>query len=156
MQTFLPYADFEASLACLDYKRLGKQRVEVLQILKGQWIHHPATKMWRGYENSLCIYGVLACEEYIRRGYKDTVKESILAIYDKTKNNLHPMPPWFGHSEFHVSHQSNLKRKYPDYYPFDVSDNIPYCWPTLINGKWILRFKHAGAPQYIKSMEIEL
>lgn len=156
MQTFLPYADFEASLSCLDYKRLGKQRVEVLQILKGQWIHHPASKMWRGYENSLCIYGVLACEEYIRRGYKDTVKESILAIYNKTKNDSHHMPPWFGHSEFHVSHQSNLKRKYPDYYPFNVLNDLPYCWPTLVNGKWVLRFKHAGAPQYIKSMEIEL
>lgn len=156
MQTFLPYADFEASLACLDYKRLGKQRVEVLQILKGQWIHHPASKMWKGYENGLCIYGVLACEEYIRRGYKDTVKESILAIYDKIKHNPHPMPPWFGHSEFHVSHQSNLKRKYPDYYPFNVTNDLPYCWPTLVNGKWILRFKHAGASQYIKSKEIEL
>lgn len=34
MQTFLPYKSFEQSAACLDNKRLGKQRVEVLQILK--------------------------------------------------------------------------------------------------------------------------
>ena len=34
MQTFLPFADFSKSAACLDDKRLGKQRVECLQILK--------------------------------------------------------------------------------------------------------------------------
>jgi hypothetical protein len=32
MQTFLPYPDFARSAACLDYRRLGKQRVECLQI----------------------------------------------------------------------------------------------------------------------------
>jgi hypothetical protein len=34
MQTFLPYADIGLSIWCLDWKRLGKQRVEALQILK--------------------------------------------------------------------------------------------------------------------------
>lgn len=34
MQTFLPYANFEASAKVLDYKRLGKQRVEAKQILE--------------------------------------------------------------------------------------------------------------------------
>lgn len=33
MQTFLPYFCFRQSAECLDDKRLGKQRVEVLQIL---------------------------------------------------------------------------------------------------------------------------
>lgn len=33
MQTFLPYPDFEQSAKCLDMRRLGKQRVEVLQLL---------------------------------------------------------------------------------------------------------------------------
>jgi len=33
MQTFLPFPDFKKSASCLDYKRLGKQRVEGLQIL---------------------------------------------------------------------------------------------------------------------------
>lgn len=33
MQTFLPYPDFTQSAKCLDDKRLGKQRVECLQIL---------------------------------------------------------------------------------------------------------------------------
>jgi hypothetical protein len=34
MQTFLPYADYAQSAAVLDQKRLGKQRVETLQIMQ--------------------------------------------------------------------------------------------------------------------------
>jgi len=47
MQTFLPYPDVEASARVLDTKRLGKQRVECLQVLRGLtiptygWCHHP-------------------------------------------------------------------------------------------------------------------
>jgi len=41
MNTFLPYADFIKSAQCLDYRRLGKQRVEAWQIYqtlqKGQY-----------------------------------------------------------------------------------------------------------------------
>ena len=33
MQTFLPFPDFQQSAAVLDRVRLGKQRVEALQIL---------------------------------------------------------------------------------------------------------------------------
>lgn len=64
MQTFLPIADFEQSLKCLDYRRLGKQRVEAKQILnvlspdydKKGWRNHPAVLMWKGYEESLKYY----------------------------------------------------------------------------------------------------
>lgn len=34
MQTFLPYEDFEQTASVLDRQRLGKQRVETLQLLK--------------------------------------------------------------------------------------------------------------------------
>lgn len=34
LQTFLPYSDFEDSVASLDRQRLGKQRVETLQIMQ--------------------------------------------------------------------------------------------------------------------------
>ena len=53
MQTFLPFPDYIQSARALDYKRLGKQRVEALQILNtltGRsegWSQHPAVKMWR-------------------------------------------------------------------------------------------------------------
>jgi len=51
MQTFLPYADFEAWARALDTKRLGKQRVETIQVVHGLvrpdygWRHHPAVAM---------------------------------------------------------------------------------------------------------------
>jgi len=35
VRTFLPYPEFDRSAAVLDRARLGKQRVEVLQILRG-------------------------------------------------------------------------------------------------------------------------
>jgi len=64
MQTFLPYADFKISARTLDYKRLGKQRVEAWQIYQivsenrseGGCINHPAVKMWRRYPNALAMY----------------------------------------------------------------------------------------------------
>ena len=81
MQTFLPYEDFAQAAKCLDSKRLGKQRVEALQILnallkpdaKG-WKNHPAVKMWRGNERTLIEYGVAICDEWTRRGHRDTVR----------------------------------------------------------------------------------
>src|SRR4051812_49794255 len=54
MQTFLPVADFADSARLLDSPRLGKQRVETLQILRAielpdyGWANHPAVLMWRG------------------------------------------------------------------------------------------------------------
>ena len=33
MQTFLPYESFEESASVLDWRRLGKQRVEGMQII---------------------------------------------------------------------------------------------------------------------------
>src|SRR3954467_10297198 len=54
MQTFLPVADFADSARLLDSPRLGKQRVEALQILRAielpdyGWVNHPAVLMWGG------------------------------------------------------------------------------------------------------------
>lgn len=139
MQTFLPYPDFVESAKCLDRQRLGKQRVEVLQILNaltnnGGWANHPATKMWRGYEASLIEYGFAICDEwhYIR-GYRDTCSDKITDImlscgFDKSND-----PPWLGDETFHLAHKSNLIRKLPEYYGKlwpDVPANLPYVWPV--------------------------
>lgn len=84
MQTFLPYSDFKQSAQCLDNKRLGKQRVEALQILKAitdpsyGWQNHPAVKMWRGYEHALSKYALEICDEWIKRGFKDTCADKIM------------------------------------------------------------------------------
>ena len=64
MQTFLPVADFADSARLLDSPRLGKQRVETLQILRAielpdyGWANHPAVLMWRGRTPALVSYGL--------------------------------------------------------------------------------------------------
>lgn len=131
MQTFLPYPDMLQSLRCLDYRRLGKQRVEAKQILNalygdGQagWSNHPATKMWRGYEEALKSYHNLAILCWIERGYKNTMPLYVIPA------TVIEMPPWFGDGAFHRAHQSNLKRKDPTYYDFfDVPSDLEYIWP---------------------------
>lgn len=144
MQTFLPYADFVTSAQVLDYRRLGKQRVETLQILNTLlglsqgWQNHPAVKMWRGHETLLINYGIAMCDEWIARGYKDTCRQKIADLQSLTGEREREAipgessPSWFGDEQFHVSHQSNLIRKDPIYYSpiFEgVPNDLPYVWP---------------------------
>ena len=135
MQTFLPYNDFTKSAKALDRQRLGKQRVEVLQLLKALkgetkgWVNHPAAKMWRGYENCLVVYGLSICTEWIERGYKDTCFAKILAYRDYKTAMV--VPPWLGREDFHESHRSNLLRKDPDHYSkfgWTEPTNLEYVW----------------------------
>lgn len=136
MQTFLPYESFTESAEVLDYKRLGKQRVETWQILnalagktKG-WTNHPASRMWRGHETALALYGETVCREWIRRGYNDTMLERFVNLVD---GETVTMPAWIGDAEVHRSHQSNLLRKDRDFYgPLfpGVPDDLEYVWPV--------------------------
>ena len=74
MQTFLPYPDFTATAAVLDVRRLGKQRVEALQVLRAMtvpeygWRHHPVAKMWAGYDEALVRYGLEVCAAWTAGG----------------------------------------------------------------------------------------
>lgn len=137
MQTFLPYPDFEHSAACLDRQRLGKQRVEVLQILRtlngetNGWRNHPAVLMWDGYTEALVEYGICVCCDWMRRGYNYSPKVMDQIISYSWGNEV-VIPPWLN-KRFCRSHQSNLVRKYPEhyrkYFP-NVPDDLPYVWPT--------------------------
>lgn len=130
MNTFLPHADFARSAACLDRARLGKQRVEVLQLLRGSRPHHPASKMWRGFEAALAVYGLYVCVEWQSRGYRDTCYDKIEAY----ASDVRPLPPWFGDETFHASHRSNLLRKFPEHYSqfgWSEPSTLPYVWPKL-------------------------
>jgi hypothetical protein len=136
VQTFLPYPDFAESAKCLDMKRLGKQRVEVLQLLnslykpnyKG-WKNHPCREMWRDTPQALVEYGLVICREWISRGYKDTCYGKIEAF--KTNAPIYALPSWLGREDIHLSHKSNLIRKMPQHYQHmwpDVKNDIPYVW----------------------------
>lgn len=137
MQTFVPLEDFQSCARVLDRQRLGKQRVEVLQILKALagethgWVNHPATKMWKGYERGLIEYGIIMCAEWQRQGYADTCQASIAAYWNYFLHSK--LEPWWMGGPIHASHRSNLLRKnlehYRLYWPEDP-DNMPYYWPT--------------------------
>jgi hypothetical protein len=139
MQTFLPYSSFADSARSLDYRRLGKQRVECLQILNtltsekpGGWRNHPAVKMWRGAESGLCFYALHVCDEWIRRGYKDTCRAKISAILNRLPYKPIVYPPWLGNEDFHRSHRANLVKKDPTHYVplFGDLPWEPYVWPV--------------------------
>lgn len=149
MQTFLPHPDFEASARALDTKRLGKQRVETIQVVRGLvrpgygWANHPAVLMWKGFEEALGRYGFVCCAVWTELGFADTCAATIaadLAEAGVTEVRTQPelaaagrLPPWLGDEEFHRSHRSSLLRKDPDHYgPLfgDVPDDLPYVWPV--------------------------
>lgn len=144
MQTFLPLPDYQASAEVLDDKRLGKQRVEAMQILKALlseyegtkygWKNHPATRMWKGHALALTNYATIVCVEWKSRGFKDTCSQKIADLRIKLmqyEQSFIP-PSWFGDLDFHMSHQSNLLRKFPSHYSkygWETDSSLDYVWP---------------------------
>lgn len=144
MQTFLPYADFDKTAKSLDYKRLGKQRVEGYQILqalekrrngitKGAWINHPCVKMWTNHEIALTQYCIAMTKEWISRGYNDTMLPRFEAMLESFRQLGYSEadPFWMGDARVHLSHQSNLVKKLADHYApqfVGVADDMPYYW----------------------------
>lgn len=134
MQTFLPFSSFEKSAQCLDYRRLGKQRVEAMQIIKAiksgsGWSKHPAVKMWVGYTPALNQYCNAMIVEWIKRGYQNnmlyTIEEEPI-VY----------PWWLGNEDFHRAMRSRLIEKQPEFYlslfPEDKGFNDgKYLWPVM-------------------------
>lgn len=148
MQTFLPHSDFAESARCLDRQRLGKQRVECLQVARALvlpsygWQNHPAVQMWRGYERALLRYGFLVCDRWSRLGYQDTVgrKLSCLAHEHRLHYRAFVLPPWIGDPAFHAAHRAALLFKNPKWYSQfgwtetpavpDAKGRLPYVWPV--------------------------
>ena len=139
MQTFLPFVSFGESARVLDNKRLGKQRVEALQILKALrgetkgWRHHPATLMWSGHEDWLAMYHDEMVREWIGRGFRNTMP----ILYPKHVSTGSPPPPWLMTEESVLkitrSHRSNLLRKdavFYGKYGWNVPNDLPYHWPV--------------------------
>ena len=143
MQTFLPYPNYNRCAEALDNRRLGKQRVECLQILKALldpsakgWVNHPAVRMWRGYERELIDYGVVMCQAWLGRGFDDTCQSKIMSWLCDTSDNSHATPDWLTGDTGKLvclSHQSNLIRKDPAHYaPLfpGIPNNLEYVWPV--------------------------
>jgi hypothetical protein len=149
VQTFLPFPDFEKSARALDLKRLGKQRVECIQVVRGLtrsdygWRHHPAVLMWRGHAEALGRYSLTMCEVWVERGFADTCAATIRtdlleAGVESVRSQPElaaagELPPWLGDPAFHLSHRSALVRKdaghYRELFP-GVPDDLDYVWPV--------------------------
>ena len=141
MQTFVPENTFAKSVRVLDRQRLGKQRVETLQIMnalaglsKG-WTNHPATRMWRGYERALLDYQNATCTEWLRRGYKDTCFLKTVRVFAEhfdTSIGVE-LPHWWGDKRVHDSHKKALVFKDPVWYNTiypNIVGEYNYYWPV--------------------------
>src|SRR3954453_21282336 len=149
MQTFLPVADFADSARLLDSPRLGKQRVETLQILRAielpdyGWANHPAVLMWKGRTPDLAAYGLAMARVWQERGFADSTEVQIgefaPEVVGRPQAELADtglLPSWLGDEALHRSHRSNLIAKDPAFYRAwfvelfgPEPDDLPYVWP---------------------------
>jgi hypothetical protein len=149
MQTFLPVADFAESARLLDSPRLGKQRVETLQVLRALelpdygWASHPVVDMWRGRTPGLVSYGLAMVTVWRERGFADSTETLIGEFAPEVVGVPQPelaaaglLPSWVGDEELHRSHRSNLIAKDPAFYRPRFTelfgpepDDLPYVWP---------------------------
>lgn len=190
VNTFLPYPDFVKVAKLLDYRRLGKQRVEAKQIIniltyldsclfldipdpypnvvlvnskgykivffKGQspfteranilknrmipWINHPVTQMWFGYTECLKHYYNIIVQEWVDRGYNNT-----MLLYQINHN--YTTPWWVNWGMLNLSHQASLVRKDQDYYSKyftdipDIYSKFSYIWPSALSTEQITFLK---------------
>jgi hypothetical protein len=149
VQTFLPVADFEASARFLDPARLGKQRVETLQVLRALelpdygWTSHPVVRMWRGRSPALVAYGLATVRAWRDVGHADSTEPliaefapEVVGVSQAELGRAGLLPGWLGDEALHLSHRSNLRAKDPGYYRprfeevfGDEPDDLPYVWP---------------------------
>jgi hypothetical protein len=163
MQTFLIDKDLQNSSQLLDYRRLGKQRVEAIQVAdvllrkagllndgKKGWINHVVLSYWYNEEGNwlpaLLDYTQVTIDEWISRGYKNTI--------DLTKwRNLvgqYPYlfrfdnPPWAKYAdEIILTHRAKLLQKDTVYYMNTFMEHniaIPFNWQNM-EYKWLTELK---------------
>ena len=132
VNTFITCWDIDEIARSLDYRRLGKQRVEAYQIWRANqgltkgWRNHPAARAWKGYLCALAMYTNAMIREWIRRGYRNNME--FLPHCGKPK-----FPSWWGDESVRLSHCASLNMKMPEFYKFDVPVFTGYVWPVSKN-----------------------
>lgn len=138
--TWVPETEFKKVARCLDDRRLGAQRGEGLIVLRaltdrsasGAWTNHPAVRMWRGHERSLCEYGIAVCREWRARGWADQSLPKFVAVW-KTLPGPSEKPPWWGEHRIHEDHRRTLLARLPNWYRQfwpDEEAREGYEWPA--------------------------
>ncbi len=140
MQTFFCEWEPEACARVLDRLRLGKQRIEAIQVAriltettdKRGWRGHPAVRMWRPWVPYLVhryIPALLA--EWRARGYESPRCEAYLRELQTVVPHAGPRPAWVT-EPFIRAHRAALIRKAPDHYGRlwpGVPAELPLIWP---------------------------
>jgi hypothetical protein len=138
MQTFLTSPNYTTTAQQLDNKRLNKQALEAWQIMMTNlhldpagnyrkprgWSNHPASRMWKGYEQELMVYIDAMCNEWRRRGYNTTIDGKAHATLEVARRNGllgdHRIPDWMLDPELFdaitVTHRTALLAKNFDHY----------------------------------------
>lgn len=152
VNTFVVSKSLPECAALLDYRRLGKQRVEAYQIIKAleegtsSWLNHPACRMWKDHVEPLKLYYNYMVREWETRGYTNNMPlydlqedefrfvkshfDGLKTIIDVPEDAVpeKTFPWWFGWEPFLSSHRASLVRKSPDFYgPLFLKPDIePY------------------------------
>ena len=123
MQVFIPYKDYEQSLASLDSQRLNKQALETTQLLdimfdlptktgkeRTGWLSHPALLAWKQNPGALIEYLICNIKELENRNMSPENYLEKLKIYRKFTTNT-DAPIWLGDERIHSSHRVRLLQK---------------------------------------------
>ena len=137
-----------AAARVLDAKRLGKQRVEAIQVLRAltgariRLAPSPCRRDVGGIRGGAGALRARHLRGVVPTGQADTCATT---CHDLTRTTgigtprtqaelaaAGELPPWLGDDAFHRSHQSALVRKDPQHYRkffADVPDDLEYVWP---------------------------
>jgi hypothetical protein len=156
MQTFLLSDNHTLTAQLLDYKRLGKQRLECTQLMdvllrkagllndgKTGWNNHVAIDYWydeknkQNYLPALILYTDVMIAEWVKRGYNNTLEINKWKTLVKIHPNLFNfgLPPWTTNSEKIIeSHRARVLQKDENFYfakfvEFDIS--VPENWQQM-------------------------
>ena len=110
------------------------------------WKNHPIVRMWKGYESDLVCYGIRICNEWRRRGFKDSMLEKFESVLFNDPIPRTPIP-WLNNEPFHKSHRAKLYSKSPNDYQSFIFDYLDlekengskepkYLW--YIDEEWIV------------------
>jgi hypothetical protein len=146
LNTFVCEPYFGLAAHRLDRARLGKQRIEVWQILQALaglspgWARHPAVLAWAGHEHSLAQFGLACHDEWISRGYRDTTRRRLVSYVRSFPDTGDPW--WVGDPTYLAHIRAVLITKDLEWYgplwPDVVPLEGPQRWPTPVAGRpWL-------------------
>jgi hypothetical protein len=107
------------------------------KILSG-FINHPAVKMWVCYEKCLKLYINTMIDEWINRGYKNTMKKYEVAV------EVADYPKWLAEGKVIASHKLSLLKKEKErnekewYWKLDTFKDL---WSTFTTESDIIKLK---------------